>query len=118
MSGGSADEICAKRAFTACATATVFWPDCLDTTSVTAGCPFRNDALRSSSWASTASPMSLIRTTYEPAIGDGDRIERLRVGDLAHGAHGELLRALVHPPARHSRFCWRSAAATSVTVTP
>ncbi len=63
MSDGSAACSAARRALTSSAVATVFCPDCFWTTSVTDGRPFRNEALRSSSCASTASPMSLSRTT-------------------------------------------------------
>ncbi len=60
---GSAAVRPASLAFTCSATVTLFCPDCFCTMSVTALLPFRNDALRSSSWPSTTSAMSFRRTT-------------------------------------------------------
>ncbi|HEX8852938.1 MAG TPA: efflux RND transporter permease subunit [Pyrinomonadaceae bacterium] len=47
--GGSVGSISRKRSLTASATATVFCPDCFETTSVTAGCPFKRASVRGSS---------------------------------------------------------------------
>ena len=61
-SRGSVGAISASRSFTASATATVFCPDCLETTRVTAGCPFRRASVRCSSAPSSTYPMSLSLT--------------------------------------------------------
>ena len=57
-----APRISSTLSLIASATATVFLPDCLLTTSVTAGSPFRIEALRCSSALSSATPMSRIFT--------------------------------------------------------
>ena len=46
---GRLGSISASRCLTESATATVFCPDCLETTSVTAGWPFRRASVRASS---------------------------------------------------------------------
>ena len=84
----------------ASATATVFLPDCLLTTSVTAGYSFRSEALRCSSALSSATPMSRIFTDVVPSHGNRDIAEILRVDDAPHRPDRQLARALVDAATR------------------